>query len=265
MKYIVVLIYVFSFGIADCLWVNVNRKNHELVSMLGRSLVTTALFVGLVFWVSGFSASAVEAGFNFGDIALAVGLSVVCYGGQYFYVRSLKHTPVSVSITLVSIFTFLISILVSVVVYHDALGYTSVFMMLLTLVGVSFVVEDFNWKALPTYKTGFLYIIFASLCWGVGYSFFKYPIKALGVINFSLLLEAVILLLNVVLFSVNGLKIQSLGAAFNTSWKYLIALGSLIFMGTVFNSLSYNYFGVATLNIIGKVGVVVPIAYALLF
>ena len=112
MKYLVVLIYVFSFGIADCLWVNVNRKNHELVSMLGRSLVTTALFIGLVLWVSNFSPSADGFGFTFGDIALAIGLSVVCYGGQYFYVHSLKHTPVSVSITLVSIFTFLISILV---------------------------------------------------------------------------------------------------------------------------------------------------------
>jgi hypothetical protein len=56
-----------------------------------------------------------------------------------------------------------------------------------------------------------------------------------------------------------------IGTAFRISWKYLIALGTLIFMGTMFNSLSYGYFGVATLNIVGKVGVVVPVAYALLF
>ena len=265
MKYLVVLIYVFSFGIADCLWVNVNRKNHELVSMLGRSLVTTALFIGLVLWASGFSPSADGVGFTFGDIALAIGLSVVCYGGQYFYVHSLKHTPVSVSITLVSIFTFLISILVSVVIYHEDLGVTAVLMMLLTLVGVSLVVDDFDWKALPTYRTGMLYIVFASLCWGIGYSFFKFPIKALGVVNFSLLLESTILLLNLSLFYANRLKMQSLENAFSNSWKYLFALGVLIFLGTVFNSLSYNYFGVTTLNIVGKVGVVVPIAYALVF
>jgi drug/metabolite transporter (DMT)-like permease len=265
MKYIVVLVYVFSFGIADCLWVNVNRKNHELVSMLGRSLVTTALFIGLVLWLSRFSASAVEAGFSSADIAIAIGLSVICYGGQYFYVHSLKHTPVSVSITLVSIFTFLISILVSVVVYHETLGYTAVLMMIITLVGVSVVVGDFDWKALPTYRKGMLYIVFASLCWGIGYSFLKFPIRAMGVVNFSLLLEGTILVLNFSLFYINRFKMQSLGAAFNNSWKYLLALGVLIFLGTIFNSLSYKYFRVTTLNIIGKVGVVVPIVYALLF
>jgi drug/metabolite transporter (DMT)-like permease len=265
MKYIVVLVYVFSFGIADCLWVNVNRKNHELVSMLGRSLVTTALFIGLAFWVSGFSASKARTDFSFPDVTLAIGLSVICYGGQYFYVHSIKHTPVSVSITLVSIFTFLISILVSVVVYHEALGLTAVFMMLLALAGVSLLVDNFDWEALPTYRPGMLYIVFASLCWGIGYSFFKFPIKTLGVVNFSLLLEGVILLLNLLLFFVNGLKLQSLGAAFSNSGKYLFALGVLIFLGTVFNSLSYNYFGVTTLNIVGKIGVVVPIAYALVF
>ena len=37
------------------------------------------------------------------------------------------------------------------------------------------------------------------------------------------------------------------------------------FLGTVFNSLAYNYFGVTTLNIVSKVGVVVPIAYVLVF
>jgi drug/metabolite transporter (DMT)-like permease len=71
--------------------------------------------------------------------------------------------------------------------------------------------------------------------------------------------------LNVLLFYRNGLKLRSLGDAFYNSWKYIIALGILIFLGTVFNALSYNYFGVVTLNIVGKVGVGVPIVYALLF
>jgi drug/metabolite transporter (DMT)-like permease len=265
MKYIVVLVYVFSFGIADCLWVNVNRKNHELVSMLGRSLVTTALFVGLVLWLFWTSPALVGTHPDFADIASAIGLSAVCYGGQYFYVHSLRHMPVSVSITLVSIFTFLITILISVVVYKEALGLVAIAMMLLTLLGVVLLVDRFTWKAIPTYRTGMLYILLASPCWGLSYSFIKFPIKTLGVVNFSLLLEGTILFLNVLLFYRNGLKLRSLGDAFYNSWKYIIALGILIFLGTVFNALSYNYFGVVTLNIVGKVGVVVPIVYALLF
>jgi drug/metabolite transporter (DMT)-like permease len=265
MKYIVVLVYVFSFGIADCLWVNVNRKNHELVSMLCRSLVTTALFVALALWLFWTSPALVGTHLDFADIASAIFLSVVCYGGQYFYVHSLKHMPVSVSITLVSIFTFLITILISVVVYKEALGLVVIAMMLLTLLGVVLLVDRFTWKAIPTYRTGMLHVLLASLCWGLGYSFIKFPIKALGVVNFSLLLEGTILLLNVLLFYRNGLKLRSLGDAFYNSWRYIVALGILIFLGTVFNALSYNYFGVVTLNIVGKVGVVVPIVYALLF
>lgn len=77
MKYLVVLIYVFSFGIADCLWVNVNRKNHELVSMLGRSLVTTVLFIGLAIWIfiRAVSAPTVTANFDFTDFTLAIGFA----------------------------------------------------------------------------------------------------------------------------------------------------------------------------------------------
>ncbi|MEJ7560412.1 MAG: DMT family transporter [Pedobacter sp.] len=264
MKYIVVLIYVFSFGVADCLWVNVNKKNHELVSMLGRSLVTTSLFVGLLLFLYGFGLGDAST-FTISDFSLAVGLSIVCYGGQYFYVKSLKHCPVSVSITLVSIFTFLISVMVSIVVYHEVPQINAIALMLLTLAGVALIVEKSNWRAFRTFKIGMLYILLASICWGLGYSFLKFPIGAFGVVNFSLLLESTILFMNFLLFVVAGLKIQFIGAAFQHSGKYLIALGTLIFLGTVFNSLSYRYFGVATLNIVGKVGIVVPIAYALLF
>ena len=109
------------------------------------------------------------------------------------------------------------------------------------------------------------YIVLASICWGVGYSFIKFPIQSLGVVSFSLLLEGTILLLNFLLFCLNGLRFQLLPQAFGNSWKYLIALGVLIFAGTMFNSLSYNYFDVVTLNIVGKVGIVVPVLYSLLF
>jgi drug/metabolite transporter (DMT)-like permease len=264
MKYIIVLIYVLSFGIADCLWVNVNKKNPLLVSMLGRSMVTTALFFALALFLYVFSAAAVIK-FTISDLSLAIGLSIICYGGQYFYVKSLRYSPVSLSITLVSIFTFLISIVISTVVYHEVPGVVAIALMLLTLVGVALIVDEFSWKTLRTYNVGILYIVLASLCWGVGYSFLKYPIEAFGVVNFSLLLEFTILLLNLFLFFVTGLNVGLVSAAFSNSWKYLVALGTLIFLGTVFNSLSYRYFGVATLNIVGKIGIIVPIAYALLF
>jgi len=137
--------------------------------------------------------------------------------------------------------------------------------MILTLVGVTLIVNSFHWKAIPTYRIGLRYILLASVCWGLGYSFIKKPIESIGVVNFSLVLETTILFMNLLLFYANGLKYVAIKNASTNSWRYLTALGVLIFSGTIFNSLSYHYFGVATLNIVGKVGIIVPIAYALLF
>jgi len=263
MKYVVVIIYLLCFGIADCIWVNVNNKNHMLTSMLCRSAVTTLLFICMAL-VQHFPDSGHE---EIGTTAIlyAVGISMVCYGGQYFYVRSLKYAPVSISITLVSIITFFVTIVISTTYYDDHIGLPAFTFMLITLAGVYLTVDGLHWESTPKYRVGLRYVLLSAICWGVGYSFIRRPVEAVGVINFSLILETTILCINLFLFCAAGLRWRQLTNVSVQSWKYLIILGTLIFGGTIFNSLSYTYFGVTTLNIVGKVGIVVPIAYALLF
>jgi len=261
MNYLIVLTYVFSFGIADCLWSQMNKQTSVFTTMLIRSMVTSLLFLVLTLLLFYFQKSESKA-LTVPIFLYAVVISIICYGGQLFYIRSLKHANIAVSVTLTTILSSFISLGISVVYFKEPLTAYTVGCLLIALTGVCVAANGFDIKEKPTYKTGLLFILIASICWGTGYTFIKDPIQALGIVHFSLVLEVTILVLNIGLFTRAGLNFSTIKAGYLSNRGLLLTLGSLIFLGTLFNSLSYVYFSIIALTVISKVGLIVPIVYA---
>ncbi|MES2425919.1 MAG: DMT family transporter [Bacteroidota bacterium] len=263
MKIFAVLGYLLCFGISDCLWVYPNKNNPVILSMFIRSVITCVLFIAL-FLV--FENSTIIHTGNLYDILTAILISCVSYGGLYFYVKSLKYEQASVMAPVTTILTSLLALIISIVFFHEILTLKIGCCLLTAFIGVVLCFKP-NHKSVDKVKLnkGLALSICASLLWAISYTFFKTPVDKLGVIRFSLILELTILIINLTILAVGKYRMAIFSIKWDQPTLCLIIIGVLIFLGTMLNSYSYKLFPLLYLNVLGKIGVVIPVIYCAVF
>jgi drug/metabolite transporter (DMT)-like permease len=263
MNVFAILGYLLCFGISDCLWVYPNKNNPVILSMFIRSVITCVLFIAL-FCV--FEHSTTKQSSNSGNALMAVLISAVSYGGLYFYVKSLKYEQASVIAPVTTILTSILGLIFSIVFYNEILTLKIACCLLAAFVGVilCFRPKHKNFTQFRVNK-GLILSIGAAILWAISYTFFKTPVDKLGVIKFSLILELTILVINIVILALGEYRQTIFSIKWDKSTRYLAIIGILIFCGTLLNSYSYKLFPLLYLNILGKVGVIIPIIYCAIF
>jgi len=263
MKILPVLGYLLCFGIADCLWVYPNKKLPVIVSMTVRSIVTCLLFA--ILFAIAVNYSLITWHFNIKDILTAIEISCISYGGLYCYVKSLQYEQVSIMAPITTILTSLIGVVLSIAFYSEVLTLKILACLIAAFIGIVLCFSKTNTiKSKINTKAAVLCVI-AAICWGVSYTFFKSPINKLGVIPFSLILESTILLINILLLLIDKDRKTILSLKPDKPTFSLLLIGFLIFLGTLLNSYSYNLFILLHLNILNKLGIIIPIAYGVIF
>lgn len=263
MKLLPVLGYLLCFGFSDCLWVYPNQKLPVIVSMTVRSMVTCVLFA-LLFFVAVYC-SIITWQFNGNDILTAIEISCISYCGLYCYVKSLNYEQVLVMAPITTILTSLIGVVLTILFYHEVLTLKISACLIAAFIGILLCFSKKQDKKVKLNKEAIILGVVAAICWGISYTFFKSPIDKLGVIPFSLILELTILVINILLLLAdsNGKIILSLKPDKITF--SLLLIGVLVFFGTLLNSYSYKLFILLHLNILNKLGIIIPIAYGVLF
>jgi drug/metabolite transporter (DMT)-like permease len=263
MKIFSVLGYLFCFGISDCLWVYPNKKLPVIVSMTVRSLITASLFFALFMLTGHLNINWSNKAY---DVLTAILISGVSYGGLYCYVNSLKYEQASVIAPVTTILTSLLCLVFTILFYHEVLTLKIGCCLVAAFLGVTLSFSH-HYKAGNRIKfnKGTILSLGAAILWAISYTFFKTPIDRLGVITFSLILEATILMINVVFFLIGGFADRLGSLKFDKSTITLVIIGFLIFCGTLLNSYSYKLFPLIYLNVLGKIGVIIPILYCTIF
>jgi len=263
MKILPVLGYLLCFGIADCLWVYPNKKLPVIVSMTVRSIVTCLLFA--ILFAIAVNYSLITWHFNIKGILTAIEISCISYGGLYCYVKSLQYEQVSIMAPITTILTSLISVVLSIVFYSEVLTLKILACLIAAFIGIILCFSKTNTIKSKINTKAALLCVIAAICWGVSYTFFKSPINKLGVIPFSLILESTILLINILLLLIDKDRKTILSLKPDKPTFSLLLIGFLIFLGTLLNSYSYNLFILLHLNILNKLGIIIPIAYGVIF
>ncbi|WP_394772338.1 EamA family transporter [Mucilaginibacter sp.] len=263
MKVFAVIGYLLCFGISDCLWVYPNRKNPVIVSMGVRSIITCLLFV-ILFWATN-NSPVIQANSS-NDIITAILISCVSYGGLYFYVKSLKYEQASVIAPVTTILTSLLGLVFSIIFYHEVLTLRIACCLTAAFAGIALSFsKQFKGSSKLKINKGTLLSIAAAMLWAISYTFFKTPVDNLGVIKFSLILELTILAINLIILLTGKHRKALLLLKWGRSTVCLFVIGILIFCGTLLNSYSYKLFPLLYLNVLGKMGVIIPITYCAIF
>lgn len=250
MGYTLIFLSVFSFALSNCLWIYPLKRLSFLEVIIIRSLLTSVLF-----WVL-FAAE--ELGLipqlytkptepQSLTVVYSVLLCVFSFFGLYFYVKSLKAEKVGIAVPVSNISSFF-GVAVAVFFLGEQVHFTFYISFLLAFAGVMLV----NNKPVKSFRftRGVHYNLLAAFFWGVSFALFVIPVKALGAVLFSAILEITVFLCSIFLFYTE-----------NKKWffpvyhidKSIIALALLGFGGVIFYNLSFLYLPVSTISLLSTI------------
>lgn len=196
-----------AFGFSNAYWKKAIQGNSFLQIIFNRGLYTTTFF-GICYgldlrfglfqhWLG------VPPHFTPQQFLLSMGLCIFSAFGLFFFVRSLKSKAVSLVAPISSINLFGLLAAVFFLGEHWSITYS---IALVCVCGGVYLVfqKEFQFKGPRSFFQAFGGSLLSSFFWGISYTLFKYPVAWLGVLPFTLLLEAsVTLLVGLVLFFQN--------------------------------------------------------------
>lgn len=254
---------ILSFGISNCLWVYPLKRFKYLQVIILRSFLSAILFGSLVALnaITGVSQTAFENATHNNAISLlsilkAVAISAFSYFGLFFYVKSLRTEKVSIAVPVSSI-SALFGVLFAVLVLGEAFSVQLLFAMLLFTVGVYFI--DLAIKINFKLSRGVVYNLLAAFFWGTSFAMFIYPVKEIGALRFSFVLEATVCVASIVL---NRYLNKEWFLSFSRIDLPIVLLSIFGFCGIVFYNLSISYLPVSLISTLGMLTPAISILLA---
>lgn len=258
MGYLLISLCIVSFGISNCLWVYPLKKLSHLQVIILRSFLTSLLFGSLLALniTIGVDSTKTEMPILFVEILKAVALSGFSYFGLFFYVKSLPEEKVSIAVPVSSISSFF-GVLTAVLFLKDKLS-LSFYVTAITLTIGVLLIDDKPLRSVRLTK-GITYNLIAAFFWGVSFALFGFPVKAIGVVTFSLILELTVCLCSIILFRIDTGKWSFPIKQIDNSIFLLAILG---FGGVVFYNLSVLYLPISMISLLSMLTPIVSIVGA---
>ena len=185
-------------------------------------------------------------------VSLSIALCLFSGMGLYFFVKSVKESPVSLVIPLSSLNIF--GLLAAVFVLGETWKNSYYGAFLLVLLGIYLIYQqEIQFKSLQLFMKAMLGGLLASFFWGVSYTLFKYPISWLGVLRFTFLLELSVT-------SMVGLMIWMQGI----HWSFMPQrpiriLAFCLVMGSVLLHVAYQYASITQIVFAGKFQLIISL------
>ena len=245
------LISMFSFGTGNVLWKLPQKSFGVFKIIVLRTSVSVTLIGGLAFFTSTFKG-------NLYEWIIAIIISAISFLGLLFYNLSIKYSTVSQSITIISMGA-VFGVITSAIAYSEVTKWNLWLSLLIIVIGLFFLE---NKKPILNWSKGSYYALLAAFFLGTTFALFRIPAKALGEVNFSLVLEFTVLSCALVgLFFQKRMKYEF----YPTIRTYLIiaAIGILGFLGVLFYNLAVTIVDVSVLSVMGAFTPVISIGVSL--
>lgn len=259
------IISALSFGVSNVYWKTAAKYVDYPYLVLFRGIIAS-LFFGLLWLTLVYSKTDVTGIINtsasFGDFFRTIVLCLVCGLGLMFFLKSMKYTPVSITVALSSV--NIIGILVTVFVVGERFSPIYVLSFSLAILGI-LLVQKFNFKNLSLqWNKGATYALLASLFWGATYPLFKFASPAIGALPLSFILETAVTLTALAWIKTSRDKITVTQLLQHKLLKHYGILALLLVGGTLFFNLAIQQVSVLSLNILGNFQFVVSIVLGML-
>lgn len=205
--------------------------------------------------------------FNLAYIALAAAIATVSYFGLYFMTKGLTVGKVGIIVPLSSARVLLTS-LVAVAFLGDVLSTGQVMAVIIIFLGVVLVSLDLADLRNFDFKTQGLavrYGLLAAIFWGITFALFSIPIAKLGAYLFTLIVEVCVLVTAYVQMRLAREHLTAYKVITNEAKKYILPMGILGTLGTLFLNIGYDLGSVSIVTAISSANPIISIIYSRVF
>lgn len=229
------------FGWTDVALKKIQNNDNTLAILIGKSLVSVLGLIILYITSQYFNDQFINWQLVVSQpdmtyISMAILLSAVSFLGLYFFMQALKYKSVSETVGLNKI-ELIIAVIISIFLYQEDVSLTKIICILLVMIGVIILDNKTQEKKSGLMTRGLLYIILARIFWSAGL-FFIPSIKALGVILFSLIMEAVVLLLSISFLFIEKQQFQFNTILSKSIFKPVVIIGTLGIAAVILSNIS---------------------------
>lgn len=191
------------------------------------------------------------------DYLLAFVLCLTCSLGLIFYLLSLRHQSVSLTIPLTSINIF--NILTVVIILKEQFSLTYLISFILALIGILFTLNyRFNIR-FNSWNKGATYSLLASFFWGITYPFFKFLSPKIGALTISIILEFCVTIAALFWILNSNIKVSFLKQLNFISFKHYLLLSLLLIGGTLFFNLAIQNLSLLSLSLLTNLQIVITL------
>lgn len=258
MGYLLISLCIICFGISNCIWVYPLKKLSYLQVIILRSFITSLLFGGLLVLniYTGVESIKITTPILLAEILKAIALSGFSYFGLFFYVKSLREEKVGIAVPVSSMSSFF-GVLTATLFLKENLTLPFYVSAIALAIGV-FLIDGKTVRSTRLTK-GIRYNLIAAFFWGVSFALFVFPVKAVGVVIFSLILELTVCLCSFILFRIDEGKWSFPIRQIDNSIFLLAILG---FGGVIFYNLSLLYLPISMISLLSMLTPIVSVVAA---
>lgn len=212
------------YGTTNVMWKNPRNEMGTLPLIITRSFFSFLIFLFSFIALTNLGLLTAPK-ITFRDLLSTAGICAVNYFGLFFYLKSLKHAPVSSTIGFGKV-SLIIGVLSAYFLYDEEISALKIGMCIIVLIGVTFIERAARIGSAVMSK-GLMYSILCKLFWGTSYLFVPF-IDKLGPILFCVVLEFIVCTLSCLLLLASRSKFPSHTVSRRTKFE----IGILVLLGT---------------------------------
>lgn len=269
---IFVLISSFCFALSNAYWKKVINKIPFYNVIFYRGIISSFLFGSFLFIAIKLNLFPFLLQHNedltIRNVAIAFILSYFSGCGLYFFVKSMKNGKVSIVVPLSSINLF--SILTALYILHEKWKWIYGLEFIFVIAGSLLLFYSSKKNDTNTNNSNtVIFSILASFFWGVSYSLFKIPIKAIGIIPFSFIVEFTITLFSLNIILLSRYYTSSFEKPDNNLFPIVhfkkkrilqyLTLAVLVFLGTLFINMGLKETSILSFTVLSNIGQIISI------
>ena len=244
------------FGFSNAYWKKVVADHPFLPIIFVRGLYSSTFFLICCLVDSYFGIFqpwlGIPPSLHSSNLALSVLLCFFSGLGLYFFVKSVKESPVSLVVPLSSLNIF--GLLTAVFVLGETWKNNYYLALIAVLMGIYFIYRhEFRFTSSRQFFQSLLGGLLASFFWGVSYTLFKYPIAWLGVLRFSFLLELSVTTTVGLILWIQGIRLV------HVPQRQIRILAFCLIMGSILLHVAYQFASITQIVFAGKFQLIISL------
>ena len=191
----------------------------------------------------------------------SIALCVFSYFGLYYFTNAVQQGKISLVAPLGAV-AQLFGILTALLAFGETISITKASASVLFV--LSIIQVSYRKGHGITFTKQVVFIVLSCFFWGISFPLFLFPVREMGVLPFSLLLEITVLVTSLFLVRNNLGRLDFQLDEFSKYAPIIAVMGLAVYFGVLFNNISLTQIPVSLLITIGLAGEALTILYGML-